>query len=244
MQGGLRVGRLAAYATALGLTPIPLSRRAISCAALLAAGLGCTHRAPAAHTRLTWHVVDRAWVAPWDEMTDSVATYRVVLRTGTVADTLSEVLPPWPVVIDDSTVWGLRRVPGRSARELFRWTGPRRPLAAWPLPTDVLGDFHDVMISPDGRHLAYVGLEEAGPYAAVAALPSRRRVWRSATVGGCDCDVDLSHARWVSPDSFEIAVVSTADRRGWAIFAGSAARRQAGLRFVPQEPDWHTGTRP
>src|SRR5688500_15573972 len=102
---------------------------------MLACERGASPRSPAA-----WQLLDSAWVAPWDEMIDSVQVYGVGVGSPGGVDTLVEVLTPLPVVADDSTIWGLRRTPGRSERELFRWRRPNS-LRAWPLPSDMLGDY-------------------------------------------------------------------------------------------------------
>lgn len=191
------------------------------------------------------HVVDSSWVTPWDEMTDSVAVYRVAIVGPSGADTLANILPPWPVIVGDSIVWGLRKADGQAVREIFRWSRQTKRMDTRSLPSDLLGDYHDVMISPRGEFVAYVANEDSGgAYGVVRALDSQRLLWRGPTAAGCECDIDLSHARWVTPDSFEIAVVSTSNNRGWAIAAGSAAAHQARVLYSPVEPAWHRGPRP
>jgi hypothetical protein len=204
---------------------------------------GCEPSVGSTRDRPSWRIVDSITV-PWDESTDSLDVYRVAVRASGGADTLREVLPPWPVFVDDSTLWGLRRATDSAKRVLFRWRGPHRALSTWSLPADVLYGFEDVMISPSGQYLAYVGRENGGPYAAVVAVPGMTTLWRSEEVGGCDCDVDVSHARWVTADSFEIAVVSSANLRGWAVFRGSAAGRRGSTSYQATEPDWHAGAAP
>jgi hypothetical protein len=194
---------------------------------------------------LAWHVVDSTWVTPWDETTDSAAVYRVAITGLAHVDTLTDILPPWPVIVGDSAVWGFRKMHGVSDRELFRWSIPEKRMLAEPLPDDVLGNYNDVMISPAGQYVAYVAKQErGGAYGVVRELQSHRTLWRGPTAAGCACDIDLSHARWVTPDSFEIAVVSTSDDRGWAISSGSAAAGRASLVYSPAEPEWHSGPRP
>lgn len=227
---------------ALGLTnalstPLRFPLRVVPLVAVL--GLGCERATSPSLLTPSWRVLDSTWIAPWDETTDSLAAYRIEVHSASGTDTLQEVLPPWPIA-SDSTIWGLRRLPGQADRELFHWIGAHRPLATWSLPGDVLSGFNDVMLSPSGEYLAYVGRDNEHIYAAVAARPFRASIWRSQPVSGCDCDVDLSHARWVTADSFEIAVVSTADQRGWAIFQGSVAHRQATRHYEPTEPRWHS----
>jgi hypothetical protein len=178
-------------------------------------------------------------------MTDSVVSYRVQVRDGAWADTVGGVIRPWPVVIDDSTAVGLRaeKAENRARRELFR-VRRRGRITTYALPADLLYDFTDVAISPRGRCLAYVGSDSlAAPYAAVRTFPGGQVLVQGPKASGCDCDVDLSHARWVGPDSFEIAVVNTATGKGWQIVAGNAAARRLHVSALAEEPDWHTSTR-
>src|SRR5437899_488918 len=124
---------------------------------------GCRlDRVSSAAPQLSWRIVDSSWVTPWDEMTDSAAVYRVAVFGPSRTDTLSDILPPWPVVIDDSAVRGLRKVNGKSDREFFRWSTPTKRMVTQPLPSDVLGGYNDVVISPRGQFIAYVAKEDTG----------------------------------------------------------------------------------
>jgi hypothetical protein len=210
-------------------------RRGVFGSALLA--LAACQSPPDAEFPVTWTVRDSTWISPWDEMLDSMPAYVVVLASRERRDTLAELLAPFPIRTDDSTIWGLRRVPGLPERELFRWR-PSEGLRAYALPTDMLGDYHEVAVSPAGEYVAYVALSDSGVHAVVRDLPSGPLIIRSGRVGGCDCDVDMNHARWVTRDSFEIAVASTADQRGWAIVSGNAKARRMHLRYVASEPAW------
>ena len=214
--------------------------------AIAAATAGChVGRESDATPPISWHIVDSAWVTPWDEVTDSAAVYRLAVVGPSRTDTLTDILPPWPVIVDDSAVWGFRKIREGTNREFFRWSVPARNIVTLALPADVLSGYNDIMISPRGRFVAYVGKEDTGgAYGVVRELESRRLLWRGPTASGCDCDVDLSHARWVTADSFEIAVVSTSNGRGWAISAGSATSGRAQLLYSPTEPDWHSASRP
>ena len=98
---------------------------------------------------------------------------------------------------------------------------------------------------PDGRHVAYVA-DSAGPRAMVRAFTGELVV-QGHVQGGCDCDVDMNHARWVSSDSFEIAVVNSANPRPGAPYvlaAGSARGRRLRESGLAEEPKWHEGARP
>jgi hypothetical protein len=221
----------------VGLTVATLSALAVS--------TGCRTRDAGATSRVGWRVVDSSWITPWDEMTDSAVVFRVQVSDGAWADTVVGVIRPWPVVVDDSTVAGLRarKTENGARRELFR-VRRRGRATTYPLPADMLYGFTDVAVSPGGRYLAYVGSDSlAAPYAVVRAFPGGPVLLHGPKASGCDCDVDLSHARWVSPDSFEVAVVNTATGEGWQIVTGNAAVRRLHVSFAGQEPDWHSSSR-
>jgi hypothetical protein len=203
-------------------------------------GVGCGPQPVATRTRATWRMLDSTWVSPWDEMTDSLKVYRLVASLHATSDTLTDVIEPWPIVADDSTLWGVRVIRATAERSLFRFTWPARTLESVKLPGDMPSNFSDISVSPTGEYLAYVAYDSSGgPFAVVKKLPAGKLLLKSPSVGGCDCDVDLNHARWVTPDSFEIALVSTADSRGWAIAAGSVGQRRLQTHFVTVEPAWH-----
>jgi hypothetical protein len=214
--------------------------------ALAAASTACgIERDSSPSSQVSWRIIDSSWVAPWDEMVDSAAVYRVAVVGPSHTDTLTDVLPPWPVIVGDSVVWGFKKIDDQSDRELFRWSIPTKRMRTLALPTDILGGYNDVMISPGARFLSYVAKEDTGgAYGVVRTLESQQLLWRGPTAAGCDCDIDLSHARWVTRDSFEIAVVSSSNGRGWAVSSGSVAARRAHLFYSPTEPDWHSSPRP
>jgi hypothetical protein len=103
--------------------------------------------------------------------------------------------------------------------------------------------FHDIVPSLDGRYFAYVAedttLSAQGAYAVVREIGTGRLVFSSTTRGGCDCDVDMNHARWLAPDSFEIAISLIDEPGGWEIVAGRASLRRFHVDRVPKEPVWH-----
>jgi hypothetical protein len=109
----------------------------------------------------------------------------------------------------------------------------------------LFSNFTDVSISPDGRYVAYVGDSSALPRAVVRTLTGELIVV-GRVQGGCDCDVDMNHARWVSPDSFEIAVVNSANTIPGAPFilaAGSVIGRRLHETVLSKEPAWHEASR-
>jgi hypothetical protein len=212
------------------------------CAAFLA--LGCQSRAtPTA--AISWQILDSAWAPSWDQMNDSLAVYRVAVTRGRQTDTLNNLIGPWPIPVGDSALVGLQLSRADNTRQLFEYRPDGRRLRTHILPADLLVNFTDIAVSPDGRFLAYVA-DDNGPVAVVRALKGLI-VLRGSVQGGCDCDVDLNHARWVTADSFEIAVVNRANLTGgplWVLAAGSVRGHRLRELGLSSEPTWHEGSRP
>jgi hypothetical protein len=198
---------------------------------------------PASPSTVAIRVVDSTSTSPgWDPMSDEVTVYRVEVGTGERRDTIADVLAPLPIISGDSLIVGLRlRRHGTNDayRVLFRRRATASTLETWALPPDVWYLAHDVVPSPDGRHLAYVGQDDRGTVAVVRELRTGLEVARGGEGGGCNCDVDTNHARWFAPDSFEIAVAHTATDRGWRIVAGRASTRRVHVTTLSKEPKWH-----
>lgn len=194
-----------------------------------------------------WRIVDSSTVGVWwDPMVDSATVYRVRVNRGADSMDVEDVIGPLPEVVGRDTVLGLRlRRKGSDAdRELFRVVMPNHHVTTWPLPSDVFSNFADVSIAPDGAYIAYVAdAGDAIPEARVRRFPDGPIVIHGPDAAGCDCDVDLSHARWVSRDSFEIAATNRAALGDsvpeWLLTAGHVnppRQRTTGLRV---EPTWH-----
>ena len=194
-----------------------------------------------------WRIVDSSSVwSWWDPMVDSATVYRVRVNRGADSVDINDVIGPLPQIVGRDTVLGLRlRRNGSDAdRELFRMVLPNPHLTTWPLPNDVFSNFADVSIAPDGAYIAYVAdAGDAMPEARLRRFPDGPVVMRGPHAAGCDCDVDLSHARWVSKDSFEIAVTNRAaagdSASEWLLTAGRVnpvRQHTSGLR---DEPTWH-----
>ena len=179
------------------------------------------------------------WV--WNPMAESTWTYRYAVATASGVDTLRMIIEPHPMIVGDTSVMGLVLVPdsGEGRRELFRYTTGRTP-KQWRLPEDVFWVFEDVVPSPDGQFFAYVAQDSVfSSFAAVRELATGRLVVRGLGRGGCDCDVDLNHARWIKPDSFEIAVALANSTGGWEIVSGRTGQRRFHTDTVSYEPKWH-----
>jgi hypothetical protein len=225
-----------------------MTRHVVLAAVVFAVSGGCQPQRDAAADRIAWRILDSSWSAPWDPMDDSIMVYRIVASRAGVADTLADVIRPWPVVVSDSTIIGLHFVRSDSSRQIVSLTLPGRRRAVTPLPSDLHFQFTDIAISPHGQYLAYVASDStSGPYPVIRAFDTGAEILRGPAAAGCDCDSDMNHARWVSVDSFEVAVVNSADDQGgpaYWLLAGNAAVRRAHHLALASEPTWHDATRP
>lgn len=193
-----------------------------------------------------WRIVDSSTSGTWwDPMVDSGTVYRIRVTRGKDSVDVSEVIAPLPVLVADTAVAGIKLGTGEgNGRELFRVALPGHRTASWPLPDDMVANFTDVAISPDGQYMAYVAEDHRGmPVGVVRRFPDGPVVVRGPPAAGCECDTDPNHARWVTSDSFEIAVVNRAaasdSAPGWLLTAGRMnppRERTVGLR---DEPAWH-----
>lgn len=206
----------------------------------------CESSTGGAPLHVSWGVIDSTWAPPWDPMDDSIAVYRVAVRHDQRTDTLSDVIGPWPVVVGDSAVLGLFLDRRDTTRRIFVFDVRTTKTRAIDMPKDLFSNFTDVSISPDGRFVAYVGNSSAYPRAVARTLAGEVIV-RGRVQGGCDCDVDMNHARWVSADSFEIAIVNRANENHGAPYilaAGSVRGRRLREVGIADARTWHEGTRP
>jgi hypothetical protein len=191
-------------------------------------------------------VLDSTSTQSWEVMEDTGTVYRIEVMSPLGADTIRNVIPPAPVVVGDSIVLGLVQLSEDSStprRHVFRLRLGQHQIETSPLPEDVWGSYRDVLISPDGRYIAYVGEDTAptnpGTFGIVRDLANREVVIKGPGRGGCDCDEDFNHARWFAPDSFEIAVAHTNRNSGWQRISGKASARRIHVDTLRDEPDWH-----
>jgi hypothetical protein len=192
------------------------------------------------------NVLDSAYTQSWETMEDTGTVYRIEVLSPLGADTIRDVIPPAPIVVGDTLVLGLLQVSEDSStpqRQIFRLRLGKHRIETTPIPDDVWGSYQDVLISPDGRYVAYVGEdsvpENPGTYGIVRDLATRGTVIKGPGGGGCDCDEDFNHARWFAPDSFEIAVAHTNTGAGWERISGKASARRFHVDTLTDEPDWH-----
>jgi len=217
----------------------------IALGAIVAAATGaCSKDDEGATTHIT--VLDSTYTSSWAPMEDTGTVYRIAIVSPLGADTIRNVIPPAPVVIGDTLVLGLVQASEDSStpqRQIFRLRLGQHRVETTPIPDDVWPSYQDVLISPDGRYLAYVGEDTTpanpGTYAIVRDLKSGRIVVRGPGSGGCDCDEDFNHARWFAPDSFEIAVAHSNSNGGWQRFSGKASAARVHVDTLNYEPDWH-----
>ncbi|MGI8401970.1 MAG: hypothetical protein ACR2NS_10280 [Gemmatimonadaceae bacterium] len=197
-------------------------------------------------SRARINVLDSTFTESWQMMQDTGLVYRIEVISPAGADTIRDVIPPAPVVVGDTLVIGLVQASEDSStpkRQFFRLRLGQHRIETTPLPADVWSSYQDVLVSPDGRYIAYVGEdttpENPGTYGVVRNLLTGEAVAKGPGGGGCDCDEDFNHARWFPPDSFEIAVAHTNSKAGWQRLAGSAAARRIHVDTLTVEPDWH-----
>ncbi|MFL5502266.1 MAG: hypothetical protein ACJ79Q_13630 [Gemmatimonadaceae bacterium] len=191
-------------------------------------------------------VIDSAYAQSWEPMEDTGTVYRIAVVSRLGTDTVRNVVPPAPIIVGDSLVIGLVQASEDSStpqRQIFRLRLGQHRVETSPLPDDVWPSYQDVLVSPDGRYIAYVGEDTTpanpGTYGIVRDLRSGSIVVKGPGGGGCDCDDDYNHARWFAPDSFEIAVAHRNTSGGWQRFSGKASASRVHVDTLSDEPDWH-----
>jgi hypothetical protein len=191
-------------------------------------------------------VIDSTYTESWQPMEDTGTVYRIEVVSPLGADTIRNVIPPAPVLVGDTLVIGLLQLSEDSStpqRQIFRLRLGTHRVETSPLPNDVWSSYQDVLVSPDGRYLAYVGEDTTpanpGTYGIVRELKKGAIVMKGPGGGGCDCDEDFNHARWFAPDSFEIAVAHSNTSGGWQRLSGKASASRIHVDTLSDEPDWH-----
>jgi hypothetical protein len=215
----------------------------IGAAAAVMSG-ACTGEDDRSTTRI--RVIDSAYTQSWAPMEDTGIVYRVEVLSPVGTDTIRNVIPPAPIVVGDSLVIGFLQLSEDSStprRQIFRLRLGKHRIETSPMPEDVWSSYQDVLVSPDGRYIAYVGEDTTpvnpGTYGIVRDLRTGEIVIRGPGGGGCDCDEDFNHARWFAPDSFEIAVAHSSRGAGWQRLSGKASARRVHVDTLTTEPDWH-----
>ena len=213
-----------------------------ACAVVLSGA--CRDAEDESSTRI--RVLDSTYTQSWEPMEDTGTVYRIEVVSPLGADTIRNVIPPAPIVVGDTLVIGLVQVSEDSAtpqRKIFRLRLGQHRVETSPIPEDVWASYQDILISPNGRYIAYVGEDTTpsnpGTYGTVRDLATREVVIKGPGNGGCDCDEDFNHARWFAPDSFEIAVPHTNSNSGWQRISGKASAQRIHVDTLRDEPDWH-----
>ena len=213
-------------------------------AALVAASGACSHDENESSTDI--RVIDSTYTSSWAPMEDTGIVYRIEVVSPAGSDTIRNVIPPAPIVVGDTLVIGLVQASEDSStpqRQIFRLRLGQHRVETTPIPEDVWPSYQDVLVSPDGRFLAYVAEDSTpanpGTYAVIRDIQSGRMVVRGPGGGGCDCDEDFNHARWFPPDSFEVAVAHRNTSGTWERFSGKASRARVHVDTLTDEPDWH-----
>jgi len=191
-------------------------------------------------------VIDSTYTESWQPMEDTGTVYRIEVISPLGADTIRNVIPPAPVLVGDTLVVGLLQLSEDSStpqRQIFRLRLGTHRIETSPIPDDVWSSYQDVLVSPDGRYVAYVGEDTTpvnpGTYGIVRELKTGAIVMKGPGGGGCDCDEDFNHARWFAPDSFEIAVAHSNTSGGWQRLSGKASASRIHVDTLSDEPDWH-----
>jgi len=204
----------------------------------------CRHEEDESSTRI--RVLDSTYTQSWQPMEDTGTVYRIEVVSPLGADTIRNVIPPAPIVVGDSLVIGMIQQSEDSStpqRRIFRLRLGQHRVETGPIPDDVWASYQDILISPNGRYVAYVGEDTTpvnpGTYGIVRDLGNGEVVVKGPGGGGCDCDEDFNHARWFASDSFEIAVAHTNRSSTWERIAGRASTRRVHVDTLAEEPDWH-----
>ena len=215
----------------------------VGAGAAIASG-ACSDENDRSMTRI--RIIDSAFTQSWEPMEDTGTVYRIEVTYPRGADTIRNAIPPAPIVVGDTLVLGLVQSSEDSStpqRQIFRLRLGQHRIETAPLPDDVWPSYQDVLISPDGHYLAYVGEDTTpanpGTYGIVRDLKTGAIVIRGPGGGGCDCDEDFNHARWFLPDSFEIAVAHKNTNGTWQRISGKASAHRVHVDTLSDEPDWH-----
>ena len=144
----------------------------------------------------------------WEAEPGPETLWHVEVRGDTAVDTIPGVLTRLPVVAVPRTGVVGFRVDTADAGRLrgFRYDPAKKSVKGIPLAPDVARWFAEPALSPDGRHVAYVGGDLRSPRAVVRIFPRGRIVAEGPVVRMPESDFVDNRARWTSPDTFEVWV--------------------------------------
>jgi len=88
----------------------------------------------------------------------------------------------------------------------YQYDAKTRQLSFVPLPKDVNEWNSDITVSPDGRHVAYIGNESAGIFGVVRDWPGMTLVLRTPPVKPYPSDYYTDQANWIDAARFEFFI--------------------------------------
>ena len=140
-------------------------------------------------------------------MTSSHTEARVEVWTGQRADTIPDlVVAKPPGVTRDGVVYGVTITSDGTVGKAYQYDAKTRHLSFVPLPKDVNEWNSDITVSPDGRHVAYIGSDSAGIFGMVREWPSMTLVLRSPPVKPYPSDYYTDQAHWIDAARFEFFI--------------------------------------
>jgi hypothetical protein len=142
-----------------------------------------------------------------EEMTSSHTEARVEVWTGQKADTIPNlVVAKPPGVTRDGVVYGVSITSDGTVGKAYQYDAKTRQLSFVPLPKDVNEWNSDITVSPDGRHVAYIGRESAGIFGIVRDWPGMKLVARTPPVPPYPSDYYTDTAQWIDAARFEFFI--------------------------------------
>jgi hypothetical protein len=136
---------------------------------------------------------------------DSHTEARVEVTTPVRTDTIPGIVAETPPgVTPDGVVYGITVTHDGDLGKAFSYDSKTRELSFMPLPGDVRKWDSKFTISPDGRHVAYLGGDSAGSAGFVRTWPAMTLVARTPSAPAWASDYNLDQVRWTSANQFEL----------------------------------------
>ena len=138
-------------------------------------------------------------------MADSVA--KVEVTFGSTVDTIPGLFTSLnPVATSDGTIHGIGMTEGGEAKTGYDYDSRTKRLTVFPLPSDVNGFFHEIVLSNDAKYVVYVAHVRSGQtWAVVRSWPSMALVTRTPPSEGYPSDVGYDQVAWLGPDHFRVS---------------------------------------
>ena len=171
----------------------------------------------------------------------------VEVRMGLRADTIPGIVAAKPPgVSSDGIVYGVTISKDGSLGKGFRYDPKTRQLSFLPLPKDVGGWDSEISISPDARHLAYLGGDSSGHYGIVRDWPSMTLMARTPSAPGYPSDYNSDQVRWRDANRFELffrfpAGVDTTNNTmisKFIVARGDVRTRSMSIDTTAKIPEW------